>query len=149
MIFFEDLILIFYIQVPNTTMEGTMKKKSNLHDTVLLLFGVWPKTNYGFSISEHIYFLGVLDHACSHQPHSNTYFWVSFTPNELCNVILRINTSTHWLRYQNSTLNTNCFKCTFITTWEHHHIHVLSNIVIYSDMTSISFLKIRDFYKIC
>ena len=33
MISFEDLILIFYIWVPDTTIEGTMKKKSNLNNT--------------------------------------------------------------------------------------------------------------------
>ena len=43
MITFEDLVLIFYIWVPNTTIEGTMKKKSNSNNTMLLLLGNWPK----------------------------------------------------------------------------------------------------------
>jgi hypothetical protein len=40
---FEDLILMSCIWVPNTTKEGTMKKKVNLNNTLLLLLGVWPK----------------------------------------------------------------------------------------------------------
>ena len=40
---FKDLILILYIWVPNTTIEGTMNCFSNLSNTLLLLLGVWPK----------------------------------------------------------------------------------------------------------
>jgi hypothetical protein len=39
---FEDLILMSCIWVPNTTKEGTMKKKVNLNNTLLLLLAVWP-----------------------------------------------------------------------------------------------------------
>ena len=31
---FEDLVLVFYIRVPNTTIEGAMKKNSNLNNIV-------------------------------------------------------------------------------------------------------------------
>ena len=62
MMSFEDLILIFYIWIPNTTIEGTMKKKSNSNNTLPLLLGVWPK-HYGFSIHEH--FSRVLDCTCT------------------------------------------------------------------------------------
>ena len=53
MINFKDLILIFYIWVSNTTIEGIVKKY-NLNNTLLLLLGVWPKKN-GFSILEHFF----------------------------------------------------------------------------------------------
>ena len=42
MISFEDLILMLYVRVPNTTIEGTMKKISKLNNTLLLLLGVRP-----------------------------------------------------------------------------------------------------------
>ena len=62
MINFEDLMLIFYIWVPNTTIECAMKTKSNLNNSLLLLLGVWPK-NYGFSVLEHFsIYLAVLAH---------------------------------------------------------------------------------------
>ena len=43
MIGFEDLILIFYIWVPNLTIEVIMKKQSILNNILLLLIGVWPR----------------------------------------------------------------------------------------------------------
>jgi hypothetical protein len=70
MISFEDLMWIFYVWVPNTTIEGAMKKEKN---TLLLLLDVWPKI-YGFSIPEH--FFRILYHARSpkdkHYGHMST-----------------------------------------------------------------------------
>ena len=43
MISFEDLILIFFIWVPITTIEGTLEK-SNISKTLPLLLGVQLKT---------------------------------------------------------------------------------------------------------
>ena len=63
----KDLILIFYIWLSNTTTEVSMKKKSNLNDTLLLLLGIWPKL-YDFSIMEHF----ALVYLTMLAPHSKT-----------------------------------------------------------------------------
>ena len=42
MISFEDLNLIVYIWVFNTTIEVTVKKEFNSNNTLLLLLGLWP-----------------------------------------------------------------------------------------------------------
>ena len=61
MITFEDLILIFYIWVPNTTIEGSTNIiviiiiiiiKNQLKHYFATLLGIWPKT-FGFSIPKH------------------------------------------------------------------------------------------------
>ena len=57
---FEDLILIFYIWVPNTTIKDFMRK-SNLNNTLLLYLGIWPK-NYGFNIPEHYIYIYIYIH---------------------------------------------------------------------------------------
>ena len=44
MISFEDLIVIVYIWVPNTTMEGIIKKMQFKQHFALLL-GIWPTKN--------------------------------------------------------------------------------------------------------
>ena len=56
LIIFLDLILIFYIWVPNTTIKETMKFKQHF------ALDVWPKNN-GFSLYKHFSF--VVDNACS------------------------------------------------------------------------------------
>jgi hypothetical protein len=43
MIGFEDFILVFYIRVPNTTIEDVMEKNSNLNNILLLLLNILPK----------------------------------------------------------------------------------------------------------
>ena len=43
MISFKKLILIFYTQVSNTTLEINMKKEAKANITLILLLGVWPK----------------------------------------------------------------------------------------------------------
>ena len=63
MISFEDLNLILYIWVFNTTIDVIMKKIQS--NKILLFFlGLWPK-KHGFSILEH--FFGPLYHACTHK----------------------------------------------------------------------------------
>ena len=70
MISFEDIMLIFYVWVSNTTIEGAMKIEKN---TLLLLLDVWTKI-YGLSIPE--LFSRILYHARSpkdkHYGHMST-----------------------------------------------------------------------------
>ena len=47
MIIYEDFIFIFYIWIPNTTIDGAMKKNSN-SNTLLLLLYIWPKNIMSF-----------------------------------------------------------------------------------------------------
>ena len=44
--------------------KGHHEKKSNLNNVLLLLLGLSPKYNYGFSIPDH--FFGPVYHACTH-----------------------------------------------------------------------------------
>ena len=63
MVIFEDLILVSYIWVPNTTIESIMVKQSNLNNTLLLFWGIWPLT-FMVLIYQSIFFR-ILDRACS------------------------------------------------------------------------------------
>ena len=53
MISFKKLILIFYTQVSNTTLEINMKKEAKANITLILLLGVWPKKNVYWIYSEY------------------------------------------------------------------------------------------------
>ena len=46
MIGFEDLILIFYICVPNSTIEVIIENNNILNIILLLLIGVWPRKSW-------------------------------------------------------------------------------------------------------
>ena len=64
MISFEDLNLIFYIGVFNTTIEVIMKKKSQLKQHFATTFRpLTPQKNH-FRIQEH--YFGQLRHDCTH-----------------------------------------------------------------------------------
>ena len=54
MISFEDLILIIYIWVFNTTIEVVMKE-SPIQTTICTTFRLLTKNNYSFSILKHFF----------------------------------------------------------------------------------------------
>ena len=107
MISFESLILLFHLWVPNITI-----KKSNFNNTLLLLWGVWPKIM--LLVYQSIFF-HTLDCACSLR--NNLFGALGWPP--FCD---KLKSCLTWHRYPKGVFyrplnfSNECFKATFVCT---------------------------------